>query len=186
MYPESMPDNWRDVIRGWHIECAVSPLHDKDFDEDGTVKKPHYHVFLKFDGSKSFSQVRRIAGAVSGGMVEVVHNCRSALRYLCHLDDDDKAQYSWQDVESFCGIDLGRLTEDERMSIQQRVKMLAEMSLFIDQNNVTEYDEFETFCRESNWEWYTLLCTSGREHVRHKISSKRFRLEKMKGARGDL
>ena len=29
-YPESLPDNWLDIISEWHISCCVSPLHDRD------------------------------------------------------------------------------------------------------------------------------------------------------------
>ena len=42
VYPESAPENWRNLLNGqtW-IE---SPLHDKDVNPDGTEKKSHWHI----------------------------------------------------------------------------------------------------------------------------------------------
>jgi hypothetical protein len=189
LYPESAPKDWKEIIDGWHIEAAASPLHDKDMDKDGKPKKPHHHILIKFDGSKSPSQVKELVVSVGGVMLERVHNTRSALRYLCHLDHDKKTKYNWEDVEVFGGLDLGKATGDGEITAEQRIRMLAEMSEFIDENRVLEYDDFETFCRTSNWEWFRLIATSGREHVRHKIASKRYKEErapKNTGAKNNL
>ena len=34
-YPDSAPENWREIINGWLVDCLVSPLHDSDVNEDG-------------------------------------------------------------------------------------------------------------------------------------------------------
>ena len=34
-YPESLPENWLDIIADWHVPCCISPLHDKDINADG-------------------------------------------------------------------------------------------------------------------------------------------------------
>ena len=39
LYPESAPENWRYILDGYHIPWVESPLHDKDVNPDGTVKK---------------------------------------------------------------------------------------------------------------------------------------------------
>ena len=44
MYPESMPDNWYDLLQATGLPFAISPLHDKDLNPDGSQKKAHYHV----------------------------------------------------------------------------------------------------------------------------------------------
>ena len=46
VYPESAPSNWIDILNDMHIEIIISPLHDKDTDPDGEVKKAHYHVMI--------------------------------------------------------------------------------------------------------------------------------------------
>ncbi|MFW7433984.1 Rep family protein [Vagococcus carniphilus] len=59
VYPESLPENWKDIIRQEPI--AVSPLHDKDVNPDGEKKKSHYHLVLNYKGNKSFEQIDEIA-----------------------------------------------------------------------------------------------------------------------------
>ena len=39
VYPESAPSNWRDTLNKTHLRWIESPLHDKDVNADGEVKK---------------------------------------------------------------------------------------------------------------------------------------------------
>ena len=65
-YPDSAPENWREIINSWLVDCLVSPLHDSDVNEDGTPKKPHWHGILFFDGQKSFEQVKELIAPLNG------------------------------------------------------------------------------------------------------------------------
>lgn len=49
VYPESAPPNWISILEDEHIASFISPLHDKDIENDGenTPKKAHYHVIVK-------------------------------------------------------------------------------------------------------------------------------------------
>ena len=49
-YPDSAPADWRDIMLQSGLKIAVSPLHDRDFTDDGKSKKPHYHVIAMWDG----------------------------------------------------------------------------------------------------------------------------------------
>ena len=73
-YPESAPENWRDILDGYHIPWVESPLHDKDVNPDGTVKKAHRHVILLFDGKKSFEQVKDITDALNAPIPQKTAN----------------------------------------------------------------------------------------------------------------
>lgn len=33
VYPESAPENWREILDDTHIRWIESPLHDKDFND---------------------------------------------------------------------------------------------------------------------------------------------------------
>ena len=35
VYPESLPDNWLDILRDLHTIGAISPLHDGDYNPTG-------------------------------------------------------------------------------------------------------------------------------------------------------
>ena len=105
VYPESAPDNWLSIIGDMMIPCYISPLHDKDFNADKTPKKPHYHVFMIFEGKKSRTQIKEIVERFGGVGQENILSKRGYARYLCHLDNPEKAQYNTDDVRSFGGLD---------------------------------------------------------------------------------
>ena len=60
LYPESVPDNWRETLNDLFIEWVESPLHDKDVNPDGEIKKPHWHILLIFPSVKTYEQVSKI------------------------------------------------------------------------------------------------------------------------------
>lgn len=60
VYPESAPENWREILDETHIRWIESPLHDKDLNPDNTPKKPHWHVMLSSDGPISLKAVTKI------------------------------------------------------------------------------------------------------------------------------
>ena len=53
VYPESAPEDWKEILIQQFVPAFISPLHDQDVNPGGEIKKPHYHVILMFDGSWS-------------------------------------------------------------------------------------------------------------------------------------
>lgn len=88
-YPESAPDNWRSVLDDLHIKWVESPLHDKDTNPDGTVKKPHWHVMLCFSSKKSYQQILKICRGISGTNPQRVEDITGLVRYMAHLDNPE-------------------------------------------------------------------------------------------------
>ena len=39
VYPESAPENWREILDETRMRWIESPLHDRDINPDGTPKK---------------------------------------------------------------------------------------------------------------------------------------------------
>ena len=105
LYPESAPKNWREQLRDMLVPGFISPLHDKDVNADGTPKKPHWHVILTFKGLKSYEQVKAITDKLNAPAPQVCKDTRAYARYLCHLDNPEKAQYEPAQVENMCGTD---------------------------------------------------------------------------------
>lgn len=108
-YPESAPENYDEIIRGWRIKAFLSPLHAADQNADGAEKKPHFHLMLLFAGKKSVGQVQELSDQLSGVKVLedfcVVRDTRAMARYLTHMDNPEKAQYSARDVVCYGGAD---------------------------------------------------------------------------------
>ena len=90
-YPESLPENWMQIMqeRFEVSKAIISPLHDKDKNEDleRTDKKPHYHVILRYGSMKSFSQICEITDALNQPVPQKVRNIEGAVRYLVHIDN---------------------------------------------------------------------------------------------------
>ena len=91
VYEDSAPKNWREILRGLHIQVFISPYHDRDVRASGEPKKPHWHVVLCFKGKKSIQQIQAISDQLSGTRVIweecAVGDLDGMVRYLIHFDD---------------------------------------------------------------------------------------------------
>lgn len=105
VYPESAPENWKERLEQTFIPCLISPFHDRDVNPTGEPKKPHYHVLLAFESVKTKAQAQEIFDTIGGVGCEIVNSIRGYARYLCHLDNPEKAQYNIGDVRQFGGVD---------------------------------------------------------------------------------
>ncbi len=105
VYPESAPSDWINMLEEQHIQALISPIHDKDIDQEGNPKKEHYHVVLIFESLKSPKQVKEITDKIGGVGVIPVHSLGAYSRYLCHTDNPDKAQYNQENVIQLGGAD---------------------------------------------------------------------------------
>lgn len=61
-------------------------------------KKEHYHVILSFDNQSSISALSKKTG-VPVQHIKGIKNFRSMCRYLIHKDDEEKYQYSLDQVK---------------------------------------------------------------------------------------
>lgn len=113
VYPESASSNFLDILKEFHVPFLLSPLHDKDVDGDGEIKKAHYHLVLYFDSLKSASQAQVIFDAIGGVGCQSVQSPVSYARYLIHADDPDKYQYAAEDVIAY-GLDYMQCSLDEK------------------------------------------------------------------------
>lgn len=68
-------------------------LHDKDVDENGELKKPHYHVLLTYDNPRSLASISKRL-CVAQNSVEAKDNAKQSMLYLCHRTA--KSRNKWQ------------------------------------------------------------------------------------------
>lgn len=73
-------------------------LHDKDFDENAKHKKNHYHVLLYFPNQKLITALLKQLN-IEETCIYLVRSLTSQLRYLIHLDDEEKFQYNVNDIK---------------------------------------------------------------------------------------
>lgn len=154
VYPESAPENWIDLIRQEPV--AISPLHDKDVDENGERKKPHYHVVFAYKGNKSFEQIDEIARLLRAPVPQRVNSLTGQTRYLTHQDNPEKYQYDSSDIQVFGGFDLeGNLA----MSSGDKRQILKDMIVFIREENITHLVDLTDYCLSENAPagWFEIL-----------------------------
>lgn len=155
LYADSAPADWRDILTSYHVEVLVSPYHDKDVNPDGTPKKAHWHVLVMFSSVKTYEQAQEIRDAVNGVGWENIASTRGYARYLCHLDNPEKAQYSPEDVLELGGADYNETIR----RVSDGIKVVREMMDFIAENNVMFYSDFVDYCKEQEPVWFEALIT---------------------------
>lgn len=168
VYPESAPENWQEILSEQFVPAFISPLHDKDINPTGEAKKPHWHVMLMFDGVKTTEQATEIFNKIGGVGCEVVQSQRGYARYLCHMDNPEKAQYSPEEVRTLCGADytgsIGLVTD--------KYKAIGEMIDFCEENGIVSYSELLKFCRMERFDWFRVLCDNGTVVMKEYLKSK--------------
>ena len=139
LYPESAPEDWRDVIRQRGLTAAASPLHDRDINADGSPKKPHYHIILVYDGPTTYNNVLSFCqGELNGTVPKVLDSPRGMYTYFTHEDNPEKAQYNKSDIEHFNGFNITDLCMLKASEIYEiKCKVIA----FIDDNDIIEYSD---------------------------------------------
>lgn len=157
VYPESAPENWREVLDGYHIPWVASPLHDKDVNATGEPKKPHWHILLSFAGKKAYSQILGVTEAVKGTIPQVCRDKKGLIRYFTHRDNPEKAQYNQGDIEAHGGFDLEEYlkpTASECMAMQD------EMVEWCLKYNVTEFHVLKIYAIRERPDWSAELSRS--------------------------
>lgn len=108
-----------------HVECMeklqtngynfAAILHDKDVYEDGDhkgeLKKPHWHIVLRFKNAVWNTAVAKELG-ITPNYLEACKDQDSSLLYLVHYGKEDKAQYNYEEVFGPMKLKLATLLAD--------------------------------------------------------------------------
>lgn len=139
LYPESAPKDWREQLAISGIQCAISPLHDRDENPDHTPKKPHYHVILVYGNPTTYSNVRAFTNGRLGQTIpQALEQVRGYYRYLTHEDNPEKYQYSKADIQTINGFDIRDFVD---LTKSETTKLLRQVQQMIRDNGITEYGE---------------------------------------------
>ena len=173
LYEDSAPDNWREILDDLHIEWIESHWHDKDVNADGLPKKKNKHIALLFGGVKSYEQVKEVSDKLNSPIPQRCHNVKSMVRYMAHLDNPEKAQYSVSDIKAHGGVDLAELL---RPSSSERYTLLREMIDYVRSAGVTEFQDLVDYASSERFDdWFPLLCDNSSYFIGQYIKSQRHR-----------
>ena len=168
VYPESAPEGWQQILAEQFVPAFISTLHKDDLNPTGEPKKPHYHVLIMFDSVKTMEQAQDIFALIGGVGCEVVKSIRGYARYLCHLDNPEKAQYEPSEVTNLCGADyIGTIG----LAIDKYVA-IGEMQDFCEKYNVVSFYALSKYARSHRPDWHRILCDCGSVFMREYLKSR--------------
>lgn len=168
-YPESLKDDWIDILSETHVQVLISPLHNEDISSDGSKKKEHYHILILFDGPKTIEQAQTIFDSIGATKCQMVNSVRGQARYLCHLDDLDKAPYDVGSVTALNGADYLSLIELP----SNKYQIIRDIITYCKEENIYSFAELFEYAAASKEDWFRCLCDNG-AYVIEKYLKSRF------------
>lgn len=136
IYPESVKEDYIEYLQQTGLQVAISPLHDKDKNPDGTTKKPHYHILVCFAGPTTYNRVVSITEYLGATIPQRVMSAVGIIRYFTHQDNPEKYQYNKEDIKTINGLDLNQMNEMTATQIENIKWQLIDL---IQAQNISEY-----------------------------------------------
>lgn len=132
LYLDSAPEDWKDILRLKGLPIAISPLHDKDINPDGTPKKPHYHIILVFGNPTTYNNVKSITDELNQPIPIPLESVRGMYRYLTHKDNPEKYQYDDSLIELYNAFDVTDVLNNFEVfqALKQIQSLICELDIF--------------------------------------------------------
>ena len=166
LYPDSSSYDTDKLIKGLadeHLSFAVSPIHNKDVEEDGSRKKAHYHLLLAYSSATTLSNIRGWFKAC--GMPESdlhsIRVCASAVgyfRYLTHKDNPEKAQYDDKDIRLF--NDSDEVFKKFSKSASDKINDLVRIFEIVDELDTISFHTLVQYLMLNERDLFKLLASS--------------------------
>ena len=157
LYPESAPEGWQGLLADTHMHGFISPLHDRDVDDNGVLKKPHHHIILCADGPITKKRADEIIAPFCGTKsAEYVHSLRGYIRYLAHLDNPEKAQYNPEDIIALGGADLADALK-LNLSDFDKYRIIGEILRFCEESEIFELAALTKYAMSERDDWLPVI-----------------------------
>lgn len=94
-------------------------IHDKDKNDDGTLKKEHIHLLLFFKNARWGSSILKEIIIDNPNLIEFRENKVNAVQYLVHSNNLDKFQYEITDIVSDIDVSIyfNKFKDDETKDV---------------------------------------------------------------------
>lgn len=171
VYPESAPADWRDILDTEGIQWVESPLHDKDKNPTGELKKAHWHILLLFSSVKTLEQVKGLTDRLNAPNPMMCSSAQGSVRYMAHLDNPEKYQYDKADIKAHGGADLTTLMAPSNAEARAIVK---DITAFILENQVSELTDLIAYClMNDKTEWFNVITEMRTLYICNLLKSQR-------------
>lgn len=174
LYLDSAPEDWKEILKIKGLPFAVSPLHDKDINPDGTPKKPHYHIILVFGNPTTYNNVKSITDELNQPIPIPLESVRGMYRYFTHKDNPEKYQYNENEITLYNAFDVTEVLNNFEV-----FQCLKEIQSLICELSILEYCDLLDYLLQSGYmELWNVAC-SHTLFLNTYITSKRHSVEKM-------
>lgn len=137
-------------------------LHDKDIKENGETKKPHYHIMIDYQdgGTHTKSTLTTLVKKTldKDAFIDTIRNITKMSRYLRHLDNKEKAQYTIKEVITSnleCYLNLCEIKSPLKKDKENMEEILQEMIEKIDKYEIINgYDAFNYFLDKNKLSYF--------------------------------
>lgn len=124
-------------IKGYRYYAYI--LHNKDLTKDLELKKSHYHIIIKTDNACTLDALSKKIG-VPVNYIQFIRNERSYIRYLIHVDDEDKTQYSLNEIQ--CSRSYYSKVMKSFDDLETEEEIIEKIFIFIQEHNDLDYFTF--------------------------------------------
>lgn len=176
VYPDSAPDNWREIISQMKIPWIESPQHNRDVFPDGTLKKAHWHILLMFGSKKSFQQVKQVTGSIHAAEPQKCHSTTGMVRYFAHIDNPEKYQYDVKKIIGHGGAQPSKYLVTSEQKKQDKLNAIKQMMKYVKTHQITEYSDLCDYAAENEPDWFESLTTNSSYVMHLYVNSVRYKL----------
>lgn len=171
LYEDSAPENFLDLMRESGME-GLAMKHDKDVTAAGEVKEAHWHVVVRFSHAVQARDAKEVLTSfgVKEPSIQYRDSWTAVARYLCHMDDPNKAQYDPGEVVEFGGADY--LAAINRAADKYRI--VSEMCDWAKANRIYSFNKLVDYARQENMEWFIALADNSAIFMREYLKSYRY------------
>lgn len=128
---------------------------------------------MLFGGVKTYEQVLEVLAPLNCPIPQKCLSLKGAVRYMAHMDNPEKYQYSVSDIHAHGGVDLAELL---RPSSSERYALIRDMCLFIRENQIVEFQDLVDYAVAEKFDtWFPLLCDNSAYIIGQYIKSQRLR-----------
>ena len=166
LYPDSTTYNVDSIIKALaqeHMTFALSPIHDRDIENDGKPKKGHFHLLLAYSSATTLSNIRgwfKICGMPESDL-HSVRVCASGVgyfRYLTHKDNPEKAQYSDKDIRIF--NDFNEVFKKFSQTSSDKTDSLVRIFQIVDELNTISFHELIQYLMLNERDLFKMITSS--------------------------
>lgn len=175
LYPESAPADWQEQLKISGLMTAISPLHDKDINPTGEMKKAHYHILIVYSGPTTYNSVAKFTASLNATIPQPLESVRGMYRYFSHKDNPEKYQYNESEIITLNGFNIADLVELSRSEVNAiKINVLK----LIQEVGITEYSGLVDFLLDNEMLAEFDVVINNTFFFNSYIGSRRFREQK--------